>query len=122
MGYFCNEAYEALLKNARTINHDDLETIRDATADCLKYVQTVCCGENCLNTVEEAHRDAVAEYDEKRHTAHEIAISSVVVLNRLAVLRDIMPVFTGNIADRHQIADFCIEIADLLFKERRRVL
>ena len=122
MSYFCNEAYEALLKNARTINHDDLETIRDATADCLKYVETVCFGENCLNTVEEAHRDAVAEYDEKRHAAHEIAISSVAVLNRLAVLRDIMPVFTGSIADRHQIADFCIEIADSLFKERRCIL
>lgn len=122
MSRFCYEAYEALLKNAKSLNHDDLETIQGATEDCLKYVQTVCHGENYLNTVEEVSRDAISEYDEKRHTAHEIAISSVNVLNRLAVMRGIAMVFTGNIEDRHQVADFCIELANSLFKDRRRVL
>ena len=122
MSRFCPEAYEALLKNAKSLNHDDLETIQGATEDCLKYVQTVCLGENYLNTVEEAPRDAVAEYDEKRHAAHDIAISSVAVLNRLASMRGIAPVFSGNIADRHQVADFCIELAESLFKDRRQIL
>ena len=122
MSWFCYESYKALLKNAKSPNRNDLEIIQGATEDCLKYVQTVCHGENYLNIVDEASRDAIVEYDEKRHAAHEIAISSVTVLNRLASIRGIALVFTGSIADRNQVADFCIELAESLFKNRRHIL
>ena len=48
MLYFNKEAYEALLRKTRAAGKDDPEIIRDATENCLRYVQTVCDGENCL--------------------------------------------------------------------------
>ena len=44
------------------------------------------------------------------------------VLNRLAERFGVRPVFTGDIADRHQVADFCLEVAGWLFVNRRRIL
>ena len=118
MKYFCHESYERLLQSAKSADPENREIIRDATQDCLQYVQTVCQGENLLNTAEEYDRETVSDYDRRRHNAHENAISSVSLLNRLSA----DPVFTGDIADRHQIADFCLELAGWLFRERRRVL
>ena len=97
MPYFNHDAYETLLKKARTVEKDDLEIIRDATEDCLCYVQTVCDGENRLNTADEPDRNVIEDYDTKRHNAHENAISSVTLLNRLADQYGIALQFTGDI-------------------------
>ena len=94
----------------------------DATKDCLRYVQTVCNGGNLLNTADETDRDMVGEYDAIRHNAHEDAITSAAVLNRLADRQGIAPLYTGDITDRHQVADFCLEMTAWLFQNRRRVL
>ena len=64
----------------------------------------------------------VSDYDAKRHNAHENAIVAASVLNRMARRYGTEPVFTGDAADRHQVADFCLEIAGWLFVNRRRVL
>lgn len=122
MSYFNRKAYEMLLQKARIAGEDDLEIIRDATEDCLHYVQVVCDGENQLNTVVEADRSMVGNYDERRHNAHEDAITSVALLNRFAVQRGLVQIFSGDTAERHQVAEFCAEIADWLFQSRRRVL
>ena len=122
MSYFNHDAYEALLKKTRAAEKDDLEIIRDATEDCLYYVQTVCDGENRLNTADEPARSVIEDYDTKRHNAHENAISSVTLLNRIADQYGIALPFTGDIADRHQAADFCLELTAWLFRERRKVL
>ena len=122
MSYFCQDSYHLLLQNAKAVNHDYLEIIREAGQDCLQYVQTVCQGENLLNTVDGYDREMVGDYDQKRHSAHEKAIGSVTLLNRIASSQGIDPVFTGDAADRHQVADFCIELTEWLFRDRRRVL
>ena len=123
MPYFNHEVYEALLKKTRAAEKkDDLEIIRDATEDCLRYVQTVCDGENRLNTEDEPDRNTIEDYDTKRHNAHENAILSVTLLNRFADQYGIALPFTGDIADRHQVADFCLEMTAWLFRERRKVL
>ena len=83
MPYFNHEVYEALLKKTRAAEKDDLEIIRDATEDCLRYVQTVCDGENRLNTEDEPDRNTIEDYDTKRHNAHENAILSVTLLNTI---------------------------------------
>ncbi len=122
MAYFNDESYEGLLQKARTAGKEDLEIIRDATRDCLIYVRTVCDGENRLNTSAESVRNMISDYDAARHNAHENAITSAALLNRLAAQKGIAPVFTGDPADRHQAADFCLEMAAWLFRNRRRVL
>ncbi len=123
MAYFNAEAYESLQKKIMALEEkDDPGVLADAVSDCLDYVQTVCRGENMLNTSKGADRRMVGDYDAKRHNAHENAIIAASVLNRLAGNYGTEPVFRGDIADRHQVADFCLEIAGWLFVNRRRVL
>ncbi len=122
MAYFNPEAFEMLLMRARSTGPEDLELLRDATKDCLHYVQTVCDGENLLNTADEPDRSMAGDYDAKRHSAHENAITSAALLNRFALQQGCAPAFTGDTAERHQVADFCIEMTDWLFRNRRRVL
>ena len=123
MAYFNAEAYESLLMKVKVSEEkDDPGVLADVTEDFLTYVETVCRGENQLNTAKENDRNIVSDYDAKRHNAHENAIVAASVLNRLAGRFGVEPVFTGDIADRHQVADFCLEIAGWLFVNRRRVL
>ena len=68
------------------------------------------------------YRDAVSQYDGDRHSAHERAISNVKLLNRLADREELSPVFTGDETQRHQVADFCLELDQYLFQNRRMKL
>lgn len=123
MAFFNTEAYESLLRKIRiSEENEDTGALEDATGDFVTYVETVCRGENQLNTAKEDDRHMAADYDAKRHNAHENAIIAVSVLNNLAVRYGTEPVFTGSTADRHQVADFCLEITGWLFTNRRRVL
>ena len=126
MNYLNREAYEALMQKARAVStgkeDDDLGILGDATRDAIEYVCVVCNGENTLNTAGDADAALRGSYDARRHNAHEKAISSVKIINRLAEIHGVGTVFTGDTADRHQVADFCIEIAGWLFTNRRRVL
>ena len=123
MAYFSQGAYETLLRKVRTgENPDDLQIIWDATDDFIQYVRVVSDGESRLNTAASADRAMVGDYDAKRHNAHENAISSASVLNRLSGAYENDPVFTGDTVDRHQVAAFCLEIVSYLFENRRRVL
>lgn len=91
------------------------------------YVKTVVDGEMKLliqgSSLEgQEYRDAIAQYDGNRHSAHERAISDVKVLNRLAAREGLSPVFTGDDTQRHQVADFCLELEEHLFQNRRMKL
>ncbi len=74
MAFFNPEAYELLLQRVRaTQMKDDLEIVRDTSNDCLKYVWTVCEGENRLNTADRPDQIMVGDYDSKRHNAAVMA-------------------------------------------------
>ena len=123
MAYFSQTAYEMLLQKVRAADAaDDLQIIRDATDDFIQYVRVVSEGESRLNTTVFPDRSMVGDYDSKRHNAHENAISSVSVLNRLAAMYETAPVYTGDAAERHQVAAFCLEFVSFLFVNRRKVL
>lgn len=51
-------------------------------------------------------RDRVSEIDRQRHNAHEAAISSANMLNRMCAKNGLEPFFDGNTADRYEVADF----------------
>jgi len=120
MGFFSQAVYEELLRRAKA--KDDTGVIKDACKDFIQYVYEVSDGENDLNTAVDADRSKISNYDSKRHTAHENAISSASMLNRLASEYGLDPVYTGDISQRHQVADFCLEFVCFLFTGRRRVL
>ena len=123
MAYFSQTAYETLLQKVRAADAaDDLQIIRDATDDFIQYVRVVSEGESRLNTTVSPDRSMVGDYDGKRHNAHENAISSVSVVNRLAAMYETDTFYTGDTAERHQVAAFCLELVSCLFINRRKVL
>ena len=124
MSYFDSAAYEKLLRKVKASEEAeaDLEIIRSVGNDFLAYVQVVCDGENRLNTAQNADREMIGDYDASRHIAHEKAISSASMLNRLAAIYGSEPVYQGSRTERHQVAAFCLELVSFLFENRRRVL
>ncbi len=106
---------------------DDLEALGDAFSSFHAYTDAVIRGEIRIQlhghgAEGEAYRNMISEYDQTRHSCHEAAIISVKVLNRLASLYELDPVFTGDDAHRHQIADFCLELDQHFFRSRRMKL
>lgn len=88
------------------------------------YVSTVIKGETRLllqgsDLDGQEYRDAITQYDGDRHSAHEKAISDVKLLNRLSSRNGLSLVFTGDDTQRHQLADFCLELDQYLFRNRR---
>ena len=114
---------EMLIQLIRKINTAaDLEIIRDALKACLSYVDAVVNGEAMLlisDSTGQDYRDMVSQYDQSRHSHHDEAIVYVKLLNRLCASHDLPPVFTGNDADRHEVANFCLEVVSVLFHNRR---
>lgn len=91
------------------------------------YVDTVARGEmklllNSNVSMGQPYRDMAAQYDQARHSAHETAIINVRVLNRLADLYNLPPVFKGDSAERRQVAAFCMELDQYLFENRKMKL
>ena len=106
---------------------EDLDIVAEAMEAFHKYVNAVVVGETNLlfqgNTLEgREYRDAVSRYDGTRHSAHEKAINDAKLINRLAAREGLSPVFTGDDTQRHQIADFCLELDQYLFRNRRMKL
>ena len=106
---------------------DDLETLNDAFSSFHAYADAVIRGEIRLQTDGHGtdgqdYRNMVFQYDQTRHSCHEAAIVNVRVLNRMAALYELDPVFTGDDAHRHQVADFCLEMDQYFFRNRRMKL
>lgn len=106
---------------------DDQDALYDILPSFHTYVDTVVKNETKLLLSEsvsmgQPYRDMVMQYDQARHSCHETAIINVNVLNRLADLYDLTPIFTGNSANRHEVAEFCFEMDQYLFINRRMKL
>ena len=91
------------------------------------YVHTVVKNETKFllqsgNLEGQEYRDAVSQYDSDRHSAHEKAIGDAKLINRLASQKGVPPVFTGDDTQRHQVADFCLELDRYLLQNRRMKL
>ncbi len=104
----------------------DLESLSIILPSFHAYVDEVVRGETKLLMNPKAsgqeYRALVSDYDEKRHNCHEAAITNAKALNRLADRYGISPVFTGDAAQRHQVAAFCLELDQYLFVNRRMKL
>ena len=89
-----------------------------------RYVDIVVTGETKLllqgsSLDSQEYRDAITQYDGDRHSAHEKAIGDAKLVNRLAAREGLPPIFTGDDAQRHQVADFCLELDQYFFQNRR---
>ncbi len=107
-------------------SRDNLEVLETILPSFHAYVDAVVSGETRLllagQPEGQTYRDLIMQYDTARHSCHEAAIVNIRILNRLAGLYDLPPVFTGDNAHRHQVAAFCLELDQYFFVSRRMKL
>lgn len=121
----CGETGALLKKNAPNAQKM-MDTIEKHCASAFfNYVTTVDMGETRITIAYgrldgEDLRDAIQTIDSGRHAAHEAAIVGCSVLNRMAMANGFDPIFTGDLDNRLQIADFCLEFTTEIFKGRRK--
>ena len=128
--YLDESSFSSLVRQITTgINpdsRDNMEVLETILPSFHTYVDAVVSGETRLllsgQPDGQTWRDLIMQYDSARHSAHEAAIVNVRVLNRLAALYNLPPVFTGDDTHRHQVAAFCLELDQYFFVNRRMKL
>ena len=127
MNFFNYNAYVELADKIKTSGSedaaDDLEALDDAMTSFRDYVNRVDMGEQQIKLAAirfeaDQYREMLSRYDSSRHDAHETAIANVRLVNRLAELYGVSPLFTGDDQDRLQIADHCLDVVIQLFQNR----
>ena len=127
VSYFDYNAYLGLVDKIKHSDSpdaaDDLEALNDAMTSFREYVNKVDAGEQQIKLAAirfegDEYRKMVSLYDRNRHNAHEDAIANVRLVNRLAELYGVSPLFTGNDTERLQVADFTLDVVIQLFQNR----
>lgn len=121
--YFDNSAFQLLSSKTKTT--EDFEILEDVVKSCTNYVSDVDVGETQIRrfyaTLEGNElREKVQAVDRRRRAHHEEAISQCKLINRLAEIYHVSPVFTGDSTDRLQVADFCLDVTVAIFENRKR--
>ena len=119
--------YDAYIKLAEQIkasgNMEDLEALDDAMSSFREYVNKVDAGEQQIRLAAvrfegEEYREMVSQYDRRRHDQHEDAIINCRLVNRLAEIYGVSPLFLGDDKERLQVADFCLDTVIQVFNNR----
>jgi hypothetical protein len=102
---------------------EDLETLDSAMTSFRKYVDQVDMGEQQIRLAAvrfegDAYREMISRYDRQRHDHHETAIANVRLVNRLASMYGVPPLFVGNDQNRYEVADYCLNVVCDLFNNR----
>jgi hypothetical protein len=67
----------------------------------------------------EALRTEVTALDRDRSTHHNAAIASAGAINRIAALYGVGKIYGGDPEKRREVAQFCMELTETLFRNRR---
>lgn len=131
--FFDYAAYEQLICTIGTASKENTDVGEDAKEDLTtvskafdafrNYVDTVDIGEVRVKTARfryegEDLRAIITTYDKSRRIAHEAAIAQCSVINRIAKFYGVEKIFTGDLDDRLQVADFCLETVCKIFQNR----
>ena len=125
--YFDYNAYTTLVDKIKAKGdadaQEDLEALDDAMTSFREYVAKVDAGEQQIKLAAVRfegmeYREMVMKYDQNRHNQHEAAIANVRMVNRLAEMYSVTPLFTGDDTERLQVADFCLDVVVQLFNNR----
>jgi hypothetical protein len=113
-----------LVSNLKDRNDSDaISLVNETLKNCWKYIQRVNELEAYLLTksadTPESYQQIVTELDKSRSVSHDSLISSVKIVNRLCIEADLQPIFSGNIENRIEVAEFAMEVALEIFRERR---
>lgn len=118
------ERFVNLVKAANG-DEDTLALIEDQMNNLASYVDSVYAMEVQIQTLRfrlegEDYREAVSALDKRRRSAHEAAIAGCSILNRVAKMVGVEDMYSGNLEDRHEVAEFCIAVVDELFHGRTK--
>ena len=125
--YFDHEAYITLAEKMKGSDSpeakDDLEALSDAMTSFREYVNRVDAGEQQIRLAAvrfegAEYREMITQYDRRRHDQHEEAIINVRLVNRLAQIYGVPPLFNGDDQERLQVADFCLDVMIQIFQNR----
>ena len=109
------------LVNSYNDDEDALDLIETNMNNLNGYVSAVYAMEVQIQTLRfRLDGEAVTNLDKRRRNAHEAAIAACSILNRLANLAGVDPLYSGDLEDRNEVAEFCIAIVDELFHGRSR--
>ena len=106
---------------------DDMRLLKRATDSWHGYVSTVDMTETRIKvarfrTAGEEFREIVEEADIARKRAHDAAIDNANIVNRYCKWYGVAgKIFLGDPSDRSEVADFCLDVTNALFKEARGV-
>lgn len=117
-----NTNYVELLEYFKT-DHDVLDIIKTDIAHLQEYVQAVYSMETLIPIYRVRYDDDDLRYhieklDNARRDKHNLAIMSVKRLNRFADLAKLPRLFDGNVDDRYEVADFCMNTVNTVFSTR----
>lgn len=121
--------YKALLKkideseDQKDQRQELHEMVEDGMKSCLNYVNAVDMMELAMPRIMASlsgddMREKIAEYDKSRKIAHDAAIAYAGSLNRIAIDLGLDPLYMGDLNDRYQVGDYCIDVVSTLFKNR----
>lgn len=114
--------FDVISKDNGEFAKEDLDAVNDALTECRNYVNTVDTTEQQIMLAQvrfegDEYRNAIMRYDTQRRRAHESAIASAHMLNRIARLYGCQTIYKGG-EDRLEVADFCLEVTVKLFQNR----
>ncbi|WP_291637746.1 DUF3232 domain-containing protein [Clostridium sp.] len=113
------------IENQNSGNKDlEKEMLEDLAMDCNEYISCIVKMENTINLAKtrletKEYQEIIITLDRSRTTTHNVVISDVKVLNKLSVLYELPLIFTGNVDNRIEVAEFAKLYLDELFNERR---
>lgn len=128
MRFFDYEAFLDLVEKLKASDapeaSDDLDALNAALTDFRDYVNTVNSGEQQVRLAAfrfegEDYRQAVMTDDRQRRAAHNAAVANASLVNNLSKLYGGKPLYTGDLTERLQIADFCLDVTTELFNHRK---
>lgn len=113
------------IENQNSENKDlEKEMLEDLAKQSAEYINCIINMENTINLAKtrlepKEYQELIATLDKSRTTTHNVVISGVKVLNKLSVLYELPPIFTGDVDRRIEVAEFAKQYIDELFNERR---
>ena len=103
---------------------DDAKFIEDFMNDCSSYVQRVNEMETSLKLSRfhldaDAYKEKISALDSSRRALHNGIIANLRMLERMMAQYKLPSFFTGDVEDRHQVADFCGEVSKYIYQNRQ---
>lgn len=97
---------------------DDLDMVHSSVSTVVSYIKAVSRMEREIPFIrakafsQKELVEGIEKLDRDRRIAHNAAISSVKILNRLCTMYSLPEIYLGSVEDRQEVASFAKELHD----------